>query len=274
MEYINFRDKVWTSLEKYKINSLGITEKYCKKYKRRNSDEYFSVKYGHILPKDKTDKNLMDGVAFPDGADIHKDAHHLNSSQIMCINFFAHLIETESGKKILLEWIGQRLGISLCNGVEIAEASFEKVFFENEGTNFDFYIKLSDGKNIYFEIKYTENGFGKANGKSDSYTAKWRDVYAPMIAESLYLKDIDKDSFLKNYQINRNVAYIKNENDFCVFLYPFENGSLEEEMKNICYKNIRKVDWDDAVQTVLELTEGSGLFGYYEEFRKKYLSFL
>ncbi|WP_412733850.1 PGN_0703 family putative restriction endonuclease [Heyndrickxia acidicola] len=32
---------------------------------------------------------------------------------------------------------------------------------KEEGTNFDFYFKFNSGKEIFFEIKYMEDKFGK-----------------------------------------------------------------------------------------------------------------
>ena len=44
-----------------------------------------------------------------------------------------------------------------------------------EGTNFDFHISDGD-KEYFFEIKFTENGFGKASN-DDRHSQKIKDIY-------------------------------------------------------------------------------------------------
>lgn len=84
---------------------------------------------------------------------LYQDFHHLNSSQAVCLNFFYPFIE-ENQLPLLLD-------ILHIKNEDIELSEFEKVISRAEGTNFDFYIKLKSGKQIFFEIKYTEDGFIK-----------------------------------------------------------------------------------------------------------------
>ena len=51
-------------------------------------------------------------------------------------------------------------------GSPVEGSTFEFEPDATEGTNFDFTIPLDTGGRVYFELKYTENGFGTA--KRDS----------------------------------------------------------------------------------------------------------
>lgn len=75
----------------------------------------------------------------------------------MCINFFLPIIKD----RILLDILSSITTINLHNDGQIEIAEFEKTLKGKDYRNFEFYLKLSTGENIYFEIKYTEQGFGR-----------------------------------------------------------------------------------------------------------------
>ena len=63
-------------------------------------------------------------------------------------------------------------------GAPIAGARFEFEPNSIEGSNFDFTIPLDTGSRIYFEVKYTENGFGSAK-QDDEHLSKFQNIYQP-----------------------------------------------------------------------------------------------
>lgn len=269
-----FTDRVKSQLSLYKKGVLGIDDdgKYLHEGK-----EY---RFGYILPIGSELKNVIPYRSYVaqsilDGIDLHRYYHHLNSSQIMCINFFYPLMKEE-----LLQHILTILDIP--GEVEINE--FEKAS-ELEGSNyrktkFDFYIKTKDGKNIYFEIKYTENGFGKAENDLE-HQKKFTDVYEPKLRQTEVINSEFKsrETFFENYQIIRNVINI-DENSYVVFLYPEENKGIRtgaklarDEIINAAWSDhFKPITWEALTDELLNYLEDGELKKYYtDHFTKKYM---
>jgi hypothetical protein len=53
-----------------------------------------------------------------------------------------------------------------------------------EGTNFHLNIKLSSGKQIFIETKFTESGFGKAKD-NDLYRRRYQEIYQERLSGML-----------------------------------------------------------------------------------------
>jgi len=206
---------------------------------------------------------------------LHTDAHHLNSSQIMCMNFFFPLMKERSLDHIL------RIVSSKCMWAN-PEGQFEKISDIDGGqrgaTNFDFYIKDENGNQAFFEIKYTEGDFGSAKD-DDSHNKKWNSIYRELIESSPVLKQgvIDKEEFFKNYQLLRNIVHIKDlRKDYVVFLVPEETlyekaeTFIKKAIKEDALDNVRVIGWKEVFETV---KRDPKLATYYAEFKKKYLDF-
>jgi len=275
MKYKEFYEKVKTKLAEYKVDALEIEEQGFFKGKE----------YSHILPEEYKEKNFLPTIKKPSNIKMHQYYYHLNSSQIMCINFFEKILNTN----YLLDLIKDILELKIDENVTIKKAEFEKEINTKERTNFDFYIELSNGIKIFWEIKYTENGFGKISTEGpqgfENYSEKFEKVYRDHLKESLYLKEIGEKEFYKNYQINRNISYIKNKNEYVIFLIPFENETLLKQANAILYasneskiyKNVFLVDWRDIYNRLLNIlknTSSEDVKKHYDEFFKKYLSFM
>lgn len=273
MNYKNFKEKTLTHLSHYKNNVLKIED----------NGEFRGKEYSHILPKEKLEHNFLRGVTIPNDVHLHMYAHHLNSSQVMCINFFEPLCHNDNGRILLLKILVDAGVVIAPAHATIAETTFEKVIDSTEGTNFDFYIKLSTGEKVFFEIKYTEHGFGKINpSKSDpdKYERKWNKVYNDHTQKSLLTKDMEKKMFYENYQIWRNVSYIRKDTDFVVFLFPFESSKSLMEIQNAAQTygksnpNINAIDWTWFVDIALTLSQNTEYHDHFTIFKEKYLSFL
>lgn len=263
-KYNEFKKRVFKHLEQYKQNTMPDID----------DGTFRNKKYGHILPEDERNRNLLPlSVGILD-QNYHMYAHHLNSSQMMCINFFSPLFNDES---ILIELICKQLNLSRKPDMKIKQKEFEYTPNGSKHTNFDFYIELTTGEKIYFEIKYTENGFGGItidDKYPERYQREWDSFYKLQTDRSIYLKGISQEDFYSNYQINRNIAYVTEENaskEYVCFVYPFDNENLHKEMEGIDFPNVIKINWDDFCNTILSICTGTKYYDHYKEFREKYL---
>jgi len=248
--------------------------------KWRNSEK----KYPHILPKDKENLNLL--PTYRNSLEIylqnnkrnlkkHIYFHHLNSSQAMCLNFFFPLLE-EKELDVILKYLG----------FENEKINYEKTCFEKNSTvelinknyrptNFDFYIETMSGKEIFFEIKYTEQEFGKAKN-DEIHKNKFNDVYKnnlKVINEKYHQPEI----FFKNYQILRNLICIS-ENSYVVFLYPSKNKKIkiqaETAQSSILHENVKNnlknLMWEELIVFTYDNVKNSQIKKQLKDFKEKY----
>ncbi|MBO5418084.1 MAG: hypothetical protein J6A50_05740 [Clostridia bacterium] len=232
-------------------------------------------------------------------------AEHLNSSQTMCIAYFKKFFESRENELLLAEiLLMQRIDVAGCG--EFVDAVFEHIPNAKEGTNFDFYLKLANGKQITWEIKFTESEFGgitRNGGLKDKYITKYEQIYIPLLRDCAYcdFPDVDCadyqslsadiltedycvndkcsiDRFYEQYQIQRNILYAKNKGDYVLFLTPRENHLLDDGRAYIeQYADalgtdcIRNIYWEDLLETTLQVVSCEPeLFDYYIKFKAKY----
>lgn len=189
---------------------------------------------------------------------LHQYAHHLNSSQLLCMMFFVELID-EKGQATdkMVRFIKTAFGIDIHKG---AKCDFEYIedierykfqvagMTRYEGTTFDFHIKDSDTE-IYFEIKFTEPGFGKTE-KDDIHKEK-----APQYLELLkefYDGQVTDVDILNHYQLFRNVIRANNKDKYVVFITDGDNPETKkdiEEFKQLfsCPNNVIFTTWQDIM---------------------------
>ena len=273
----DFRMRVLAHLGKYKTDKLAISA----------DGEYKGKLYQHILPKEFASANLLipysSRLEFPKELakiKLHPNFHHLNSSQAMCINFFYPLI-----LKNKLDLILPILGIE--GNVEYNRVEFEKesiVEKSNERKkNFDFYIKTEEGIQIFFEIKYTEDGFGKAKN-DEAHRDKYNRTYRELLNKSTWVKNSFKPmlSFFEYYQIMRNLLAIDSKS-YVVFIYPRDNDAVRraadeaktEIVTSAGRKHLITINWETLVDRLLKTKAlDKGLERYYAmDFREKYLQY-
>ena len=201
--------------------------------------------YCHILfvEDDKQNeaikKNLLKRVKADMLKKPHADAHHLNSSQILCYNFFRPLITNEGKATAGLVSLLGKYGIAITKNATCQCEYNDKI---KDRTQFDFYIK--DGEiEVFFEIKYTENYFGGASS-SDSAKRQYKNWYEEQFKQQQCLKDIPAniDDFISNYtqyyQLYRNAIRITNNGKHLVLLYPKKNTNVNKEATDFIEKNI------------------------------------
>ena len=224
--------------------------------------------YGHILRYNKGKKNetIEKYNLFPEGSrkitfdgfipanKIHRFAHHLNSSQVLCYNFFRPMVKDDHTPEQKLIELLKEQGIAIS---ENAKCCFEYdgyTDYKEEGTEFDFYISDEEIQ-VFFEIKYTENGFGGAT-KDDSHKEKFINTYCNMLKDCQCLKNqkVTFEEFCKNYQLYRNVLRITSNSKYTIFVTARGNTTTYKQlttfMKNIkesYRKNVIALYWEDLI---------------------------
>ncbi len=248
-------------------------------------------KYPHILETHDIIHNLIDGLLIKPAIDVtqvgnittltqntnnnihlHQYAHHLNSSQMMCINFFAPFI-SRNQSATLLKLLGMpnpHCGIS--------EFEFEHIEGTREKTNFDFFLKTNDGRKVFFEIKYTEQEFSRSTkANKDSKKRRWNEIYSLATANNPHFKGLVEDDFYRDYQIYRNLFYVANPSDFVFFIVPKANTALVEQLKDLHISstlkgNTKFLFWEDLnFAAVQEYKSNKSLHDYFVKFGEKYM---
>lgn len=216
----NFQSRARGYLELYKRQVLNI----------ERDGTWQNRPYPHILPPDLRQQNILptirDGFwAWFDGAKIrlHKNFHHLNSSQALCFNLFFPFL---SAGPLGLDPVVEALDVQEPSR---ADATFEFVPDRAEGTNFDFTIPLQSGSRLYFEIKYSEQEFGTATSDVE-HLEKFRKIYCDRNSERFEPMYCSAEAFLKNYQILRNLWHLRPDSqDLAIFLFPKSNRCLSNQ---------------------------------------------
>ena len=271
-----FRDQACAHLSEYRKNPLGIAEEGV--FLHRGTTHL----KGHILPRGSERQNLLApyGDLFftsEHGATkLHQYFHHLNSSQGLCINLFYPLLK-EDALPLLIRSIGSDMSLPV-QGIFESPSRLENAA---RRTSFDFHLCNAEGRDIFVEVKYTEDGFGGAKADAE-HLEKFRYTYAPLLANSAYLKIDCNDAafFLKNYQILRNLVHITRQSEV-VFLFPRANCKVAEQaaharetfLSESGRERMRIVYLEDLVADLIAACRETSLEGYYETFRNKYLDF-
>ena len=248
--------------------------------------------YDHIIsnPKDSKDRESIvnEYILLPDVPKIqgeiklHPDAHHMNSSQIMCYNFFRPLLkEYNKNKKDykpsdeLVDLVGKIIDTPLEN--KNSSCKFEYIQPNTDTTNFDFYLKCGDVE-VFFEIKYTEKEFAKKKVTPDS-ELQYEKVYKPMISKAEHIfkdKTISASDFLKNFQLLRNAIRAIDNNKYVVFICPRAHDNLvnqynkfkEQFLSPKGEEHVKLVTWESLLTAAENILISQG------EFCKRYISIL
>ena len=210
-------------------------------------DKYRGHEYKHFLTGNEKMRNFSSQIRdliklvnndkylkLPNGQEIklHFDWQHMNSSQIMCINFFLSYWNHPKDLKSIFD------NILLNSGKKIiglpTKIKFEDQESANDGTNVDLVIDLDNGSKIFIEVKYTERGFGKISSKvkkrnPNYYFNKRITIHKDII--------VDQSNYEKYYQFIRNI-YLGRNGNYTLFLYPFENNFIENEYNKCSNKEI------------------------------------
>ena len=241
-------------------------------------------RYPHILPKASERSNILEPYRakfwkyFDAQKEItlHRDFHHLNSSQAMCFNLFFPFM---ADRYALMPLLLKLLGIDQ-DGMQ---GQFERVLVEGEDTNFDFML-CSGGKPVaFFELKLSESGFGTADYKKSlgRYVRKYIKYYREHLTALVAPQWLGFDAFPEHYQILRNVSYLHRYPNSRLFLiFPKKNDRLAGDekfirglMKGDLARRVTVQYLEEMVSRVLEPTAGLSDIArrHFEEFREKYV---
>ena len=244
----------------------------------------------HILgnpssPKERADLinkySLLPNVPLVDSGTIHLHhcAHHLNSSQIMCYNFFRPMIEGFDGtmyhpKDDLIKLFGMEVDEELEH--KNAVCNFEYIDKSKDNTNFDFYFK-SNQIEVFCEIKYTEERFKPSSAKDPH--ERFESVYKPMIdkAKDIFANGSISESVFntKYYQLARNAIRATSSGKHVFFICPRSNEKLMNQ-----FDQFSKCLTDEGRKRVKLITWGEIVLDAYRlgidinAFNNRYLAFL
>jgi hypothetical protein len=137
--------------------------------------------YPHILPAHLKRLNIHEPIRAEfwrhhrdNPVKLHRDFHHLTSSQALAFNLFFPFFGLETGNPNLL-----LTALEIEPG-EVTRWSFEHVPDPEEGTSFDFFVELTSGHRVVVEVKLSESGFGRCVA-DDAHREKLRQVYRPRL---------------------------------------------------------------------------------------------
>lgn len=180
---------------------------------------------------------------------LHPYAHHLNSSQLLCYMAFGELIAKDYKPEESLVNLLASLGINISSEATCTFEYHDDMRWENEpeGTSFDFHISDKD-KEYFFEIKFTEDGFGKAKN-DDRHKQKITEVYRTQIENLIGIKP-ENEQILRYYQLFRNILRANSDSKTVVFITDANNPKTERDLKEFQAKfqsssllNVKHLTW-------------------------------
>lgn len=165
------------------------------------------------------------------------------------------------------------------DSVDYNSVRFEKdsdIELNSRPTSFDFYFKTNKNKNIHFEIKYTEQEFGKAK-RDQKHFNKYERIYKNRCSV-INSKYRNRDSFLNNYQLMRNLIHLS-DNSYVVFIYPINNKKIKEQaefaksdfVKSKFQQNVINLTWEQLLGFVeTNIKNSKDLILQVTDFKDKY----
>ncbi len=267
-----YQSQMKQHLAHYKRDRLGVKEMGVWK---RNGKEY-----PHILPEELKRLNIIETIrsefwtyrAAHRDLKLHRDFHHLVSSQAMCFNLFFPLFGLPDSDPRSLT------GSLHLGEAGIADWGFERMLDAKERTSFDFLMKMRSGPLCLFETKLTEPGFGQARDDT-RHRMKLEGFYKSKLTNKVRPEILERDLFLGHYQLLRNVAYAEASGETRVFfVVPRRNDALTrslEFLKDALAPEMRavvQVIWlEDLLEKIAKCVEGDPLAAHFALFKAKYI---
>lgn len=266
-----FNKKIKERLAAYKYLQMNILEDGVWGINKKS--------YKHILPKKNQKENILPFIRnqfwiyyakHNPRLKLHKDFHHLNSSQALCFNLFFPLFM--NNKNDMLQ---------LIKGLDV----FKNIFsvnsykFENhchEDTSIDFAINLDMGRKIFCEIKYSEDGFGAANGKTD-YVKRFNEIYFNPLKGKILPDFLNANEMIEHYQVYRNISFAEVDKTAVIFIIPGKNEKLLyihqllDTILSDSYKSMIKVFTLESILEIIKQNYPALYADHYAEFRVKYM---
>lgn len=223
----NYKRVLTKHLAEYAHDRLGV----------RESGTYGSRTYRHILPEGLRYLNFLEGfraevTAYLKSAPrvkLHTYFHHLNSSQAFALNlFFPFFSSGAQASGVLTAALG--------TGGAPTWWEFEHVPDAVEGSNVDVAWRLSDGTQVFCEVKLSEPQFGDTEA-DPRHRAKLRNIYRPRLDGLVPEECLDERWFFPRYQILRMISLLATtKNGVVIFLLPKENQSAVSHLQEVLAK--------------------------------------
>lgn len=237
----------------YRTKILGILSDEVRKNGQKIDSGFWCGKskpeYRHILPigGKNTRRNriavlkkylgiMIDDKFLPSkskgrGETLHPYVHHLNSSQLLCYNTFSNLLTLDHQPKPELISLFHSLGIEISDTAtcdfEYSDEWLWEQGNEKEGTSFDFHVKYGE-REFFFEIKFTEDGFGKAT-MDDRHIKKIKDIYLDRVAD-ITKHQVSVQECADYYQLFRNLIRGDSGRKTVVFITDAENERTNKDI--------------------------------------------
>jgi hypothetical protein len=261
---------------------------YKEKFLRLSENvEYKGRKYDHILPEKYYELNFSREVSeklisskFLSTVNWNRFSHHLNSSQVMAVNFFYPLIKhQELGSFLSLAGIEDEV-IYDAEHISFSKKS-EKENTEKRKTCFDLYLKLESGKEVYIKTSYTNGCYGRA--LDEEYLLRYREIYEPMLRDSKAVKEEYRSEayFMDNYRFMRSIAHL-DENSHLIVIYPRENWEIREKSINFKEEILEPsyadrfvpMAWEELLELLIEKVRDNNVARFYDSwFKDKYFRY-
>ena len=194
----------------------------------------------------RINKNLSDN----EKESLHPYIHHVNSSQLLCYMVFSKMLNNNHTPKDSLIQLFEKLGIAIsqqakCFFEYCDDWCWKEEGNEPEGTSFDFHIS-DKGKEYFFEIKFTEQGFGKAT-KDKRHDKKITELYLP---KCKYLTNQPTtEEFCRFYQLFRNLLRADKKGKTVIFITDGNNPATNNDLKNFekysSSLNVKHITWQE-----------------------------
>lgn len=239
----------------------------------KNKEDIYKLLFWKSLRNSHVCANLFNATK----PKFHQYAHHVNSSQIFCINVFGPLMilddSYESLRKLLAE-----MGVKFMSSIEYAQFEYTPET-KCDRTQFDFYVKTAQEEEAFFEIKYSECGFGTPSKGS----CKEINFYTQLCKTSVNLSamanmkvddSMRKKFFSDQFQVWRNIGHVQNEKQYSVFFFPFKNETLLRHFPKENMKQVLQIDSENIYEYARSaFGVDSDLTRYYCELREAYFNF-
>jgi hypothetical protein len=217
----NYAVRLQGHLAEYKQSRLGVRQdgQWVKNGKS----------YPHILPRKLRRLNILETIRAEfwsyrreQRLKLHRDFHHLSSSQALAFNLFFPFFGLRPQRaELMLRALG-------APEAPVEAWAFEKVLDPAEGTNFDFHITLVGGRHIYFEVKLCERGFGKVKA-NERHLKKLDEIYRERLLGKVGTDSLAEKTFFRNYQLLRNISYLSPDLEHqLIVICPQANEALRE----------------------------------------------
>lgn len=190
-------------------------------------DQYQKVVAHNLLPN--VPKNMLKIEK------LHTMAHYLTSSQIVCYNYFRPLLDNASHPTTEFIEMLKSKGIEISSSAE-GEFEYNAPEYGRDGrlehTEFDFHlIDNTNGTEVFFEIKYTEDEFGKwrKHATDKNYENFYHDMFTHCYAIDKNIPSLQE--FSAQFQLYRNALRVRRANQYSIFVYPEKNIKVHSEFQ-------------------------------------------